>query len=163
MPLPTDPSLPLQWHLINSAPDGLDLNVERVWNLVTGPAYTGAGVTVTVTNTAFDYVHPDLAGNYLTVQDYDFLNGDNDPFGGTTGTDGTAQLGLIGAADNTLHGVGVAYDTQLVGYGVLSLPASGMMTTWFNHADFVLGSASGFSDVLHFGNTLSDVATMQFT
>ncbi len=80
MPLPTDPSLSLQWHLINTTPGGLDLNVESVWNPANGPSYTGGGITVAVTGEAFEYNHPDLVTNYATLLDFDFLNNDTDPF-----------------------------------------------------------------------------------
>jgi Ca2+-binding RTX toxin-like protein/subtilisin-like proprotein convertase family protein len=165
MPLPTDPSLSLQWHLINTAPGGLDLNVESVWNPSGGPAYTGAGVTVAVTAEAFEYNHPDLMGNYSTVSDFDFLNNDTDPFptsGGLTGNDGTAHLGLIGAQDNTIHGVGVAFDAELIGYGLLATPSAGFMATWFSHLDQALASAVFNADILSLGSTLGSAGSMAF-
>lgn len=166
MPLPTDPQLAVQWHLINTTPGGLDLNVSSVWNPSNGPAYTGSDVSIAQTGIAFQYSHPDLAVNYSTTLDYDFLNNDVDPAavgGGLAGADGTALLGLIAANDNGLHGVGVAFDALVFGYGVLSLPTPGQMATWFDHMDQVLTSATQNADVLSLNNALGDVASMQFT
>ncbi len=165
MPLPTDPSLSLQWHLINTTPGGLDLNVESVWNPANGPSYTGGGITVAVTGEAFEYNHPDLVTNYATLLDFDFLNNDTDPFptsGGLTGNDGTAHLGLIGAGFNTLHGVGVSFDSLVYGYGVLATPSAGLMASWFSHLDQALASAVFNADILSLGSTLGSAGSMAF-
>ncbi len=114
--LPTDPSFSLQWHLDNSNPGELDLNVTGVW-----PSYTGDGVTAAVIDDGFDYTHPDLAPNYDTTLDFDFESNDADPFGDlVTDPHGTATMGILGAARNGQDVVGVAYDATLVGYQVFT-------------------------------------------
>ncbi len=166
MPLPTDPQLGSQWHLINTAPGGLDLNLQSIWNPANGPAYTGSGIRIAQADFAFQYGHPDLVANYSTTTDFDFLNNDADPSpsgGGLSGANGTALLGLIGANDNAANGVGVAFDALVFGYGLSSLPAAGQMATWFDHLDQALASAKVNADVLNLGNTLADVSTMQFS
>ncbi|WP_225028950.1 S8 family serine peptidase [Xinfangfangia pollutisoli] len=122
MPLPSDPLLSQQWHLINTTPGLLDLNVAGVWNPTEGPAYTGAGTWTVVIDDGFDYTHSDLAPNYHTELDFDFDGAnDYDPFGLSSDAHGTAVTGIIGAAANGTGAVGVAYNTELVGYRVEGL------------------------------------------
>ena len=118
MPLPTDPLLGSQWHLGNSNPSLLDLNVRSVWNPTQGTAYTGAGVRAVVIDDGFDYLHADLAPNYRTDLDFDFDDSpdDTDPFGVASNSHGTAVMGIIGADNNGTGAVGVAFDTELIGY-----------------------------------------------
>ncbi|MEM6762716.1 MAG: S8 family serine peptidase, partial [Pseudomonadota bacterium] len=109
MAVPNDPLFSQQWHLRNN--NGLDLNVVDVWN-----DYTGAGVDVFVFDDGFDYFHADLDDNYDTTRDRDFGGNDDFPFGFSTDSHGTAVAGIIGAeANNNYGGVGVAYDSTLVG------------------------------------------------
>ncbi len=115
MPLPTDPLLAQQWHLRNSNPLLLDLNVFGVWNPSSGLAYTGAGTRTIVIDDGFDYNHSDF-DNYNQSLDYDFALNTLDPFGGASDAHGTAVAGIIGAAADGTGAVGVAYGTQLVGY-----------------------------------------------
>ncbi len=112
--LPSDPDFAQQWHLLNSDPSELDLNVTEVW-----PSYTGDGVTAIVIDDGFDFSHPDLAPNYDATLDYDFEGDDDDPSGDPTNdAHGTATMGILGAARNGEDVVGVAYDATLVGYRV---------------------------------------------
>ncbi len=116
MALPTDPLLASQWHLHNPNPALLDLNVFGVWNPVEGLAYTGLGTRTFVLDSGIDFNHPDLAPNYNTVLDFDFETGALSAFGSDTESHGTAVAGIIGAAANGTGAVGVAYQTNLVGY-----------------------------------------------
>lgn len=116
MPLPSDPLLAQQWHLINTTPGLLDLNVAGVWNPAEGQAYTGEGVWVVVIDDGFDYLHSDLAPNYNTALDFDYDGADLDPFGNPTDAHGTAVTGIIGAAANGTGAVGVAFGAELIGY-----------------------------------------------
>ncbi|MEF8747646.1 MAG: cadherin-like domain-containing protein [Candidatus Accumulibacter propinquus] len=118
MPLPTDPLLNSQWHLGNPVSGLLDLNVRGVWNPLEGLAYTGASTRVFVIDNGFDYNHSDLAPNYNFALDYDFETNTDDAFGGPTDSHGTAVAGIIGAAANGTGAVGVAFNTELVGYRV---------------------------------------------
>jgi subtilisin-like proprotein convertase family protein len=123
MALPTDPLLSSQWHLRNTTPGLLDLNVFAVWDPFEGPAYTGVGTRTVVIDDGFDYNHVDLAPTYDTFLDYDFEFNTLDPFGGAGDAHGTAVAGIIGAAANGTGVVGVAHGTSLVGYrtaGIIS-------------------------------------------
>lgn len=90
---PADPLYSSQWHLSNSGAGLLDINVETAWD-----DYTGAGIQVTVFDNGFDYLHADLAGNYLTAIDYDYTSGDFDA-APTLSSDnhGTSVIGIVGA------------------------------------------------------------------
>ncbi|MEM9012535.1 MAG: S8 family serine peptidase [Pseudomonadota bacterium] len=110
--LPTlNPLFNSQWHLRNTTAGQFDINVVDVWD-----DYTGDGISVTVIDNGFDTTHEDFAGNYLFATDYDYQDGDFFP--GPTGSQnhGTAVMGIIGAADNSVGGVGVAFDVDIRGY-----------------------------------------------
>ena len=111
--VPTDSGFASQWHLQNKTYPGMDLNVTTVWD-----EYKGAGVKVGVVDDGFDYRHTDLAKNYSTSLDYDFLGQDTDAYIEGTNKHGTAVSGVIAADDNGTGVVGVAPDATLVGYRV---------------------------------------------
>ncbi|MEQ2232986.1 Neuroendocrine convertase 2 [Ilyodon furcidens] len=63
----SDPLFTKQWYLINTGQadgtPGLDLNVAEAWEL----GYTGKGVTIAIMDDGIDYLHPDLASNYIQL------------------------------------------------------------------------------------------------
>ena len=118
MPTPTDRLLSEQWHLRSTGPGRFDLNVLGVWDPAEGPAFTGAGTRTAVIDDGFDYEHRDLAPNYNADLDFDFANDTDDAFGTESDQHGTAVAGIIGAAANGRGAVGVAHETELVGYRV---------------------------------------------
>ncbi|MDT8344366.1 MAG: S8 family serine peptidase, partial [Thermohalobaculum sp.] len=72
---------------------------------------------VAVIDDGFDLGHADLAANFRTDLDYDYINTDAVPLPATGEGHGTAVSGIIGAAEgNGTGGVGVAWDVDLVGY-----------------------------------------------
>ncbi|ELW69950.1 Neuroendocrine convertase 2 [Tupaia chinensis] len=68
-----DPLFTKQWYLINTGQadgtPGLDLNVAEAWEL----GYTGKGVTIGIMDDGIDYLHPDLASNYGSVDSSEVL------------------------------------------------------------------------------------------
>lgn len=120
--LPTDPLFREQWHLLNTTPGELDLNVVDVWE-----DYTGKNINVAVIDDAVEERHPDLVDNYSENKSFDFENGDGDASPSTWGINpingrpfdshGTAVAGVIGAtANNGIGGVGVAFDSTITGF-----------------------------------------------
>ncbi|MBJ6373417.1 S8 family serine peptidase [Sedimentitalea arenosa] len=117
--IPSDTRFPLQWHLLNTTPGEYDLNVVDVWD-----DYDGSGIIVAGLDAGFDYNHPDY-DNYRTDLDWDFENNDSialpepDP-DLTDDTDvdahGTPILGIVGAAQDGVGTVGIAFGAELVGY-----------------------------------------------
>jgi len=57
----SDPLFPLQWHLINPS-SGNDINVTGVW----AQGIFGEGVVVSVVDDGIDFLHDDLAANYVS-------------------------------------------------------------------------------------------------
>ena len=120
--LPTDPLFSEQWHLLNTIPGFLDLNVVDVWE-----DYTGKNINVAVIDDAVEERHPDLIDNYSENKSLDFEDGDGDASPSTWGINpidrrpfdshGTAVAGVIGAtANNGIGGVGVAFDSTITGF-----------------------------------------------
>ena len=153
MSLPTDPAfsfLQFQWHLHNPDANLLDLNVLKVWNPGEGPAHTGAGVRVVVIDDGFDYFHVDLFPNYNVTTDWDFAEADSDPFGSSFGCSpdnhGTSVAGIIGADNNGIGTVGVAFDSTLIGFRAFA-----SITDFFlqNVREAVTASVTAHSDVVN--------------
>ena len=124
--LPSDPLFGKQWHLLNSTPGLLDLNVVDVWN-----DYTGAGVSVAVIDDGVQAWHPDLADNYLTNKSWDFVNGNSDASSFDGDNHGTAVAGIIGAsANNGIGGAGVAHGANIFGFRTYGLRASSLIDSF---------------------------------
>ncbi|MEQ9234509.1 S8 family serine peptidase [Coleofasciculus sp. E2-BRE-01] len=134
--IPSDPLFSNQWHLRNTTPGLLDLNVVDVWD-----DYTGAGVQVAVIDDAVQRTHPDLDGNYSVAKDWDFRDNDTDPSGLSSDRHGTAVAGIIGANEgNGIGGVGVAHDATIFGFRGIS---NQNMTDAINNASGLLQTAGG--------------------
>ncbi|MEM7581494.1 MAG: S8 family serine peptidase [Cyanobacteria bacterium P01_A01_bin.80] len=116
--IPSDPLFLYQWHLRNTTPGLLDLNVVDVWN-----DYTGAGIHVAVIDDGVQRTHPDLNDNYSTARDWDFEDNDTNASPvNYNDNHGTAVAGIIGAeAGNGIGGVGVAYGSTIFGFRLSSL------------------------------------------
>lgn len=109
---------PDQWHLLNEGQTGgtagVDINVIPVW-----VDYRGEGIKIAVLDSGVDSTHPDLAPNYLSDFDYDFLNEQPD---GSVLTQpvfdphGTFVSGLIAASGENGGIRGVAYEAQFTSY-----------------------------------------------
>jgi len=127
--IPSDPLFSSQWHLRNTIPGLLDLNLVDVWN-----DYTGAGVEVAVIDDSIQRNHFDLDGNYSIAKDWDFTNNDTNASGFNGEDHGTAVAGIIGAeANNGIGGVGVAYGSTIFG----------LQTRLFTNITDAINNASG--------------------
>ncbi len=102
--IPTDPALPLQWHLMNQLPESdptFDINADAAW--VAG--YTGAGVVVGVIDGGYHLTHPDLADNHVLEASTE---------GTAANNHGTNVAGVIAAVGNNGQGgAGVAFEAGL--------------------------------------------------
>ncbi|KAK4296497.1 hypothetical protein Pmani_031007 [Petrolisthes manimaculis] len=113
-----DPKWPKMWYLNRG---GLrDLNVESAWQ----EGVTGKGVVVTILDDGLEKDHPDLVRNYDPQASYDMNSDDPDPTPHYDFTDinrhGTRSAGVIAADyNNTICGVGVAYDSSIGGIRML--------------------------------------------
>jgi subtilisin family serine protease len=159
--LPTDPMLAQQWHLGNTG-GLLDLNVRGVWDPVAGTAYTGAGTRVFVIDSGIDYNHPDLSPNYNVGLDFDFETNTTDAFGNAASEfHGTAVAGIIGADDNGTGVVGIAFDTNLVGYRTAQFISDAWLQD-IRDAILFAGSAERFGDVMNISQGIANDATSEF-
>ncbi|KAF5025671.1 hypothetical protein F66182_2277 [Fusarium sp. NRRL 66182] len=112
-----DPIFKEQWHLVNTAQPGHDINVTGLWM----DGITGKNVTVAVVDDGLDMHSDDLKPNYFAAGSWDF--NDNDPEPAPVLDDdrhGTRCAGEVAAARNDVCGVGVAYDAKVAGLRILS-------------------------------------------
>lgn len=104
-----DPLFADQWHLENTGQglgrSGADCEVVPAWTIS-----TGASARIGVVDDGFEVDHPDLVGAIGGIVTNSFGPG----LGGGLGSHGTAVAGLIAARANTIGGVGVAPDSQLL-------------------------------------------------
>jgi subtilisin family serine protease len=109
MATPSDPLYIFQWHF------PLIGDIQTIWD-----EFTGAGVNVGVYDDGIDYNHEDLAANYdASLHVVDDLGNPIDPFpSGVADGHGTACAGIIGAANNGVGGVGVAFDVTLTAVNI---------------------------------------------
>lgn len=104
---PNDPLYPKQWHLEN-------IGIPLLWQVT-----QGKGVSIALLDSGVDPEHPDLKGQILFTQGYDF--GDNDAYPYDNNGHGTAMAGLMVAqCDNQQGGCGVAPQATLIPYKINS-------------------------------------------
>jgi len=113
-----DPRWPLMWYLNRGGM--LDMNVQEAWEL----GVTGKGIVVTILDDGIEKNNPDLVANYDPQASYDVNANDGDPTPRYDMVDsnrhGTRCAGEVSAsANNSLCGVGVAYDSKIGGVRML--------------------------------------------
>lgn len=109
MPVRDNPLFSSQWHFQFLG------DIEAVW-----ADYTGLGVHVGVFDEGTELSHPDLNDNYDATLHYNVggITDDGQPIG-SLAVHGTAVAGIIAAENNTIGGVGVAYDALVTGVNYL--------------------------------------------
>lgn len=121
LPRFTDPLWDGQWYLDDKRADlDLDVHVLPVWN----QGITGKGVVVTILDDGIEHNHTDLIRNYDPQASWDVNGEDGDPFPRYDPTNenkhGTRCAGEVAAqANNTICGVGVAYNAKIGGVRML--------------------------------------------
>jgi len=108
---PNDPQWALQWGLAK-------VRADLAWDLESGTR----SVIVAVVDTGIDYLHEDLAANYLPLG-YDWVNHDPDPM--DDNGHGTRVAGIIGAVTNNGLGVAGLAQVSLMAEKVLDGSGSG--------------------------------------
>ena len=112
--LPDDPLFPKQWYIRgrgqNGAKKASDAKITPAWEQMdsSGNFIRGTGVTIGITDSGFDFTHPDLIENNLASLGYDWgkMSPGGEP-GGTSQSDnhGTSVAGV--SAARGFNGVGV--------------------------------------------------------
>jgi subtilisin family serine protease len=113
--LPDDPLFSKQWHIRgrgqNGAKKASDARITPVWEQrdSAGNLIRGTGVTIGITDSGYDFNHPDLVANNLPAMGYDWgtLSPGGEP-GGTSFDDnhGTSVAGV--SAARGYNGIGVS-------------------------------------------------------
>lgn len=112
-----DPGFEKQWHLLNTASPGFDLNVTGVWE----QGITGTGVTVGFIDDGIDHENPDLKDNFSLEGSWDYNEHKQLPTPKLDDdTHGTRCAGEVAAVKNGVCGVGVAYTAKAAGIRILS-------------------------------------------
>ncbi len=160
---PADPGFGKLWGLKNTAQFGgvvnADIQATSAWDLATGSASVGVGVT----DTGIDYNHPDLAANVwsapsaftVTVagQSITCAAGSHG-FNAITMTcnplddhgHGTHVSGTIGAkGNNGVGSTGVNWNTRLIGLKMMDAGGSGTTAEAVNAIDFIIQANAFFA------------------
>lgn len=108
-----NPLRPWQWNIRNNANVqggqlGADMGVENPWNI----NITGAGINVAVIDDGVDLNHPDLQGRLLPGFDATGNNSGGAPT--NENFHGTNCAGIIGAANNNIGVIGVAFNSNII-------------------------------------------------
>lgn len=112
-----DPIFSQQWHLINAANPGHDVNVTGLWY----EGITGKGVVTSIVDDGLDYEDEDLKQNFNAAGSWDFNDNTALPKPRLFNDyHGTRCAGEIAAVKNEVCGVGVAYESQVSGVRILS-------------------------------------------
>lgn len=101
-----------QWNLNNTGQNngivGIDINVEKAWNIT-----SGSGIKVAVLDCGVELTHPDLVANM--EPGYDAFNGTtNGGYDGNEYYHGTNCAGIIGAANNSIGVKGVGFSSRII-------------------------------------------------
>lgn len=124
----TDPLLSQLWYLNNTGQDAFSSSGGKPGEDISLPATlwstaTGKGVRIAVLDNNIDYNHPDLIRNLNTATSCRFAGSNSN------GDHATSVAGIIAAEKDNLRGAaGVAPDSQLSGFNILS--AGNSYTEW---------------------------------
>jgi len=128
-----DPMWGMEWFL-NSEDAGpferyeYNINIQPAWD----KGYNGSGVVVCVIDDGLEKDHADLSGNYDPLASYDMQDDDGDPSPRYASNEpnrhGTRCAGEIASArNNSVCGVGVAFDSKIGGIRILDGPVTRIM------------------------------------
>lgn len=153
----SNPLYASQWHF------NLIGDIETIWS-----EFTGAGINVGVYEGGTERTHADLAANYRADLELSTF-GDNGQPASNSDYHGTAVAGIIAAADNSVGGVGVAFDASITGVNYLdylqNLPGSSALDSLAAASRFdVMNNSWGidpdYSSYRNLGDVTSDAFAM---
>ncbi len=147
--LPNVSAFSQQWHLNNVGQNngvaGVDINVLPVWQ-----NYTGRNIKVGVVDSGIDYNHVEISPKYRADLDYDSRDKDNDAAASlSTDNHGTVVAGVISASASKGEVVGVAYDSELVGYRMGNTPADIQQLLLLQNNVDVSNNSWGYTQLFH--------------
>ncbi|MDR2906018.1 MAG: S8 family serine peptidase [Helicobacteraceae bacterium] len=160
-----DPLSAYQWHLKNFRfSTGNDINVEKVFKGVAplAKAYTGAGVTIVITDDGVQASHPDLSPNLNLNLSGNSITGKHDPSPVNIAcTHGTMVAGIAAAKGGNDQGViGVAPNATIVAINVADPKDAKCNNLSFWYFDVVY-RLSSYKDGLVFSNSWGGEAFSQ--
>ena len=131
--LPNDPMFDDQWHLLNSGQTngtpGEDANLPGAWGFYGGYGYSGDGITISIIDDGLQADHPDLQPNLDLGLSWDWCYDVSDPTPWGDNAHGTSAAGVAAAAgNNSLYGIGAAYDAMLAGHLLIACSFSDAMS-----------------------------------
>jgi subtilisin family serine protease len=110
-------------------------------------------VLVGVVDDGVEYTHSEFQGAYRTDIDEDYGGGDSDAAPGSGDSHGTAVAGLIGARNDGVGTVGVAFGSGLTGYRIFggTVTDSEYRDVYRHHSDGVdiFSNSWGYNGVFH--------------
>uniref|UniRef100_UPI00358EFF79 proprotein convertase subtilisin/kexin type 7-like isoform X2 n=1 Tax=Myxine glutinosa TaxID=7769 RepID=UPI00358EFF79 len=113
-----DPKYSKQWHLHNLRTPGMDLNLQAVW----AQGVTGRGAVLAVIDDGIQHSLAEMQDNYFPEGSWDVLDEDPDPspdHGKDNGHGTRCACELVALANNSICGVGIAFDGRVSGVRLL--------------------------------------------
>ncbi|MCK5720578.1 MAG: S8 family serine peptidase [Thiomargarita sp.] len=140
---PNDPHYSEQWHLEK-------MGIPSIWEIT-----QGEGVTIALLDSGVDPNHPDLVGNILIEQGYDFGDDDAKPY--DANGHGTAMAGLmVGVCNNNEGGCGVAPLAKVIPYKINSQGEDNFSS--IDLAVAILAAAGSDAQIISMSLVLDDYA-----
>ncbi|KAG7476278.1 hypothetical protein MATL_G00081180 [Megalops atlanticus] len=123
----TDPEWANTWHMHYQS----HMNIQGAW----GRGYSGRGVVVTILDDGIERSHADLVQNYDSQASFDINGNDQDPTPqydpSNDNKHGTRCAGQVAAsANNSLCGVGVAFNARIGGVRMLDGDVTDVVEAW---------------------------------
>ena len=131
---PNDPMFDDQWHLMNTGQSngtqGEDANLPAAWGWFGSYGYfSGSGVVISIIDDGLDWEHPDLSPHFSMNLSWDWCYDVNDPTPWDDNAHGTSAAGVAAAAgNNSMYGIGAAYEATLAGHLLIACSFSDAMS-----------------------------------
>ncbi len=148
-----NPNFISQWSLKNIGQtggiSGADVKAEQTWCIS-----RGSGVIVAILDDGVDVDHPDLFSNMIN-RGFDATGNRNDGTPQTIDAHGTQCAGVVGMVNNSIGGLGIAYEAKIlairIGYTTVSQSFMYTKSSWISIALFY---AKNNADIISFSISL---------